>query len=588
MSLKLRRGLETQRTGITPAEGEIIYTTDSKRLYVGDGLTAGGNSVSAPVTSVNSQTGAVTLTTSNIPEVVGSSNLYFTTERAQDSVRDLLNAGTHTGISFDYQDNTNALNATVNQLFVEEIAQDAAAQLFTNGSHSSNITFSYHDNTNTIDVNCTAANDTFKTIETYPKIYFTDLVAGSNYTHTPTVTINRGIGDTTGTGATAQAFLIPASIASIAITNAGSGYLTPPTLQFTGGGDQSSISHATATCTVSGGQISTISITYQGLGYTSTPTIVVTGTSGSNAVLTPALNPTGIAKIELVANGSNYTADPSVSITRNAYDSTGSGASVVGHLSAARVASGANDSLTIAGGNGINVVINDQNNIVISSKNTFDIAPGTANNIAFYPNDSNKIAGAKGIAWLDDLGTFQIGSQSQGVNGNLRIVRNDYTTTPGKGVNFEQYHTVQDTVNVNFIRGRGTQNSPAAVQNLDKLADLSFAGHDGTNTVFGGQITARVDGIPTTGKMPVRLEFYTRNTTDNIAALALTLYGDKTATFASTVNATGFRASNATVRLANLTTSQRDALSPALGDMIYNLDTNKFQGYAVSGWVDLS
>lgn len=42
MSLKLRRGLSTDLTTVTPAEGELLYTTDTKRIYVGDGSTAGG------------------------------------------------------------------------------------------------------------------------------------------------------------------------------------------------------------------------------------------------------------------------------------------------------------------------------------------------------------------------------------------------------------------------------------------------------------------------------------------------------------------------------------------------------------------
>jgi hypothetical protein len=42
MALKLRRGTNSGRTAITPAEGEPIFTTDTKELYVGDGSTAGG------------------------------------------------------------------------------------------------------------------------------------------------------------------------------------------------------------------------------------------------------------------------------------------------------------------------------------------------------------------------------------------------------------------------------------------------------------------------------------------------------------------------------------------------------------------
>ena len=46
MALQLRRGTSGTRTGIVPAAGELIYTTDTKLVYVGDGSTAGGTAVS--------------------------------------------------------------------------------------------------------------------------------------------------------------------------------------------------------------------------------------------------------------------------------------------------------------------------------------------------------------------------------------------------------------------------------------------------------------------------------------------------------------------------------------------------------------
>jgi len=42
MALQVRRGTNAERLGITPAIGELIYVTDTKALYVGDGTTAGG------------------------------------------------------------------------------------------------------------------------------------------------------------------------------------------------------------------------------------------------------------------------------------------------------------------------------------------------------------------------------------------------------------------------------------------------------------------------------------------------------------------------------------------------------------------
>jgi hypothetical protein len=45
MALRLRRGTDAERQLITPLEGELVYTTDTKLLYVGDGTTVGGTLV---------------------------------------------------------------------------------------------------------------------------------------------------------------------------------------------------------------------------------------------------------------------------------------------------------------------------------------------------------------------------------------------------------------------------------------------------------------------------------------------------------------------------------------------------------------
>lgn len=40
--IKLKRGVEANRSTVTPSTGEPLYTTDTRRIYVGDGSTAGG------------------------------------------------------------------------------------------------------------------------------------------------------------------------------------------------------------------------------------------------------------------------------------------------------------------------------------------------------------------------------------------------------------------------------------------------------------------------------------------------------------------------------------------------------------------
>ena len=40
--IQIRRGVEAQRALVTPDAGELLFTTDTHELFVGDGATAGG------------------------------------------------------------------------------------------------------------------------------------------------------------------------------------------------------------------------------------------------------------------------------------------------------------------------------------------------------------------------------------------------------------------------------------------------------------------------------------------------------------------------------------------------------------------
>jgi hypothetical protein len=51
IQLQLRQGPETQRLQLTPLQGEMIYTTDNKMVFVGDGVTPGGNALRVPMPS---------------------------------------------------------------------------------------------------------------------------------------------------------------------------------------------------------------------------------------------------------------------------------------------------------------------------------------------------------------------------------------------------------------------------------------------------------------------------------------------------------------------------------------------------------
>ena len=122
MSLRIRRGTDAQRTSLTFDLGELVWTTDSQKLYVGDGITAGGINAMAtmagtgftfnPTTQrIDFSVPNLNLNTSEVSENIA--NLYFTDERAQDAVAAALLAGNayNTGIAFSYDDVDNRITA---------------------------------------------------------------------------------------------------------------------------------------------------------------------------------------------------------------------------------------------------------------------------------------------------------------------------------------------------------------------------------------------------------------------------------------------------------------------------------------------
>jgi Major tropism determinant N-terminal domain len=122
MSLRIRRGTNAQRTGITFDLGEIVYTTDTQKLYIGDGVTAGGKNLletsagngftfNQATQQIDFSIGNLNLNTSQVTE--DASRLYYTDERAQDAVGAALVAGNsyNTGVTFAYDDANNRITA---------------------------------------------------------------------------------------------------------------------------------------------------------------------------------------------------------------------------------------------------------------------------------------------------------------------------------------------------------------------------------------------------------------------------------------------------------------------------------------------
>lgn len=114
MALQIRRGTSSTLSSVTPAEGELLYTTDTNRIYVGGKTGGTGNLVAGGipivgVTSVAGRFGAISLTTDDIAEGLNIGKQYFTATRASDAVGAMLASGTLNGVTITYNSTTHAI-----------------------------------------------------------------------------------------------------------------------------------------------------------------------------------------------------------------------------------------------------------------------------------------------------------------------------------------------------------------------------------------------------------------------------------------------------------------------------------------------
>ena len=103
MALKFRRGTDSGRSAITPAEGEPIFTTDTKKLYVGDGSTAGGIAVDTAVS--DGDKGDITVSSSGATWTIDNDAVSYAKIQNVSAASRLLGRGSASG-SGDVQELT--------------------------------------------------------------------------------------------------------------------------------------------------------------------------------------------------------------------------------------------------------------------------------------------------------------------------------------------------------------------------------------------------------------------------------------------------------------------------------------------------
>jgi hypothetical protein len=131
-------------TFVTTGDTGSVTNTMLAGSIANDKLSNSAITINGTSTSLG---GTRTLGTDDITE--GTTNKYFTDERAQDAVSTALAAGTHTNLTVTYNDAANSISLAAAPGYVDEQAVDAVATALAAGTHT-NISVSYNDAGNAI------------------------------------------------------------------------------------------------------------------------------------------------------------------------------------------------------------------------------------------------------------------------------------------------------------------------------------------------------------------------------------------------------------------------------------------------------
>jgi hypothetical protein len=524
MPLQIRRGTNAERLILASplVSGELLWIVDDRRLYIGDGATLARDLV--PVTGFNA-------------------------EDAQDSAASLFTAGSHTGITFVYEDANDRVNATVDipqllqNLDLNNFSIIGSGNISITGdlSITGNITGDYKgslfadDSTllvnaidGSINLDGTVKGDIVPDAnETY------DIGSNSNRfrdLYLSGTSLYLGSAQITASGAAVN---LPAgsTINGVLISDIDSGVAPGSDYNINIVGDDSSsiINSSTRTVTASGGFFGNLTGNVTG-----NITGVVAGTAGSTLIGNVTGNTTG-------THFGNVTGD----VVGNLFGN------VVGDL----VGSVFGDDSTI--------IIDGNNNIVRTTNLTF---AGT--NISSNTNE------------------VRIGSDTD----DQQVIM--YS---GERNFFELYGTY-DTIStlgpwIELRVSEGTMDSPSATNDQSLLSGLLCYGHDGTDYIQAGVLAFRVSGTTSAGAVPAELFVLCESDTIGSPSI-LSFTGNQGILTAPTIKPGVY--ADATARDAFLT-------SPAAGMMIFNTALQKFQGYvsdtgiagggapnSTPGWINLN
>ncbi|MBB6251700.1 beta strand repeat-containing protein [Nitrospirillum iridis] len=169
-------------------------------------------------------------------------------------------------------------------------------------------------------------------------------------------------------------------------------------------------------------------------------------------------------------------------------------------------------------------------------------------------------------------------NSSAGTSPSISGVAPQFSVNEGSGVAFSLVRSTADSSGVNLVlqKTRGTSyNSVTTVNSGDGLGYIVFAGADGSAIIPSAQISAVVDGAPSTGSVPTSLAFATGSSGRGTTRMTIASGGAITANGVTAFDANGI------VGLRSYTVATLPTASPA-GRMIYVSDGTSNKRQAVS------
>ena len=646
MALKLRRGTDAQRQSITPEEGELIYTTDNKEVFVGDGSTTGGVLVtgggggggSTYNISAETATGGVNLrlsgsngTTDDVKFAAGSNITLTRTDASTITIE-----STDTGISSVSQDTTPQLggNLDTNGFDITGTGNITASTLYGTGT-SGDLTFYSVDGTTVSgNINIRGVNTTYSGVEGGDiniiagngngtggggDILMAGGAGGSINSAGGTLSLVGGYGQVNGGGVTLGGGDGGQTGGNVTIRggvgvggNEGTVFIgTLNTLEVHLGTPSTPI-HLSSNVTLGGNIIPSSDSAYDlGSSVYKFRDLYLSGTSlwigdaritnnGSSAVNIPSGSTIG--GVPLGPSGSLYIGGPlQADLVLNGYEITGQGNILIGGYVAATSFYGnliGSDSTTLIDYNlnRVNADINrtgtltitSSGNIEFSSTNiTFPVGATISNlDISQLDDIGNLLSSVGGTLSSNlDLNSFNITG-----TGNINIIGN----IEGSAVkcNVQPSNSVRNIVDVFNIRVDADIYKTDALV-IDSPTSITVSAPtiilpNSIDTDDSGDFEI-IPGVVMRSNLNVE-----NNLTVTGAVTAGSFISTQTGTpevFSETnIDLTaGNRVSVTTspFRLAQFSTAERNNITAQNGDLIYNVTVNKLQGYQNGSWINI-